>query len=122
MSDSAATVFRPGGVSYLRIPADQPAEAAAFYEFVFGWRVHPDRGGFEDASGHVIGHFLADMQVAGEAGVRPYIYVENVDDTLARLTARGGEIVTPPYPEGDLKVGTYRDPAGNVMGIWQRVG
>jgi predicted enzyme related to lactoylglutathione lyase len=73
MSESEATVFRPGGVSYLRIPADQPAEAAAFYEFVFGWRVRadPDRGSFEDASGHVIGHFLADMQVAGEAGVRP---------------------------------------------------
>jgi uncharacterized protein len=123
MSDHEVTVSRPGGVSYLRIPAGQPAQAASFYEWVFGWRVSgdPQRGSFEDASGHVIGHFVTDMRVAGEDGVRPYIYVENVDDTIERLAARGGEIVRHPYPEGDLKVATFRDPAGNVMGIWQRV-
>jgi len=123
MSDREATVFRPGGVSYLRIPAEHPAQAASFYEFVFGWRIHgdPGSGSFEDASGHVIGHFLADMRVAGEAGVRPYIYVEDVDETIDKLVAKGGEVVTPAYPEGDLRVATFRDPGGNVMGIWQRV-
>jgi uncharacterized protein len=123
MADGEPTVFRPGGVSYLRIPADQPGQAASFYEFVFGWRVRadPERGSFEDCSGHVIGHFVSDTAVAGEAGVRPYIYVDSVDATLERLAAKGGEVVTPPYPEGDLKVATFRDPSGNVMGIWQRV-
>jgi uncharacterized protein len=123
MSDDEVTVFRPGGVSYLRIPADQPAQAASFYESVFGWRLSgdPQRGSFEDGSGHVIGHFVADLRVAGEDGVRPYIYVENVEDTIERLSASGGEIVTPPYPESDLRVATFRDPFGNVMGIWQRV-
>jgi hypothetical protein len=24
-----------------------------------------------------------------------------------------------PYPEGDLWVATFRDPAGNVLGVWQ---
>jgi hypothetical protein len=32
----------------------------------------------------------------------------------------GGSSVTPPYPEGNLKVATFRDPAGNVVGIWQQ--
>jgi predicted enzyme related to lactoylglutathione lyase len=67
----------------------------------------------------VIGHFMTDQPVAGEAGFRPYIYVERVDDTLAKITAAGGGVVTPPFPEGDLWVATFRDPAGNVVGVWQ---
>lgn len=69
----------------------------------------------------MIGHFLPDHEVAGEAGVRPYIYVVSVEETVAVLTQRGGTIVTDPYREGDLIVATFRDPMGNVLGIWQRV-
>ena len=114
------TVFRPDSVSYLRIPAPDPAKAAAFYRAVFDWEVDPERGRFTDGSGHVIGHFVSDIDVAGEDGVRPYVYVEDVEQTLAKLSSVGGSSVTPPYPEGNLKVATFRDPAGNVVGIWQQ--
>lgn len=50
----------------------------------------------------------------------PYIYVHGVDAALERVKVNGGEIVRPPYREGDLWVATFRDPAGNVVGIWQR--
>ena len=114
-------VFRIGGVSYLQIPADDPRRSAAFYEAVFGWRMggDPDRPSFEDGTGHVIGHFVAGETVAGEAGVRPYVFVERVDETLEKVVAEGGEVVEAPYPEGDLRVATFRDPAGNVLGVWQ---
>jgi predicted enzyme related to lactoylglutathione lyase len=46
---------------------------------------------------------------------------EDVEQTLAKLSSLGGSSVTPPYPEGNLKVATFRDPAGNVVGIWQQV-
>ena len=115
-------MFRPGGVSYLRIPAPDPPRAAAFYEAVFGWKVQSDRPdpSFEDGTGHVIGHFMRDLAVAGEAGVLPYVFVTSVDETLERAVAQGGQVVTPPYPEGDLRVATIRDPSGNVVGIWQQ--
>jgi hypothetical protein len=115
-------VFRAGGVSYLRIPAEDPQASAAFYEAVFGWSVDVDRDepSFEDGTGHVIGHFVADLPVAGEAGVLPYVYVERVDETLERVLAHGGEVVREPYPEGDLWVATFRDPPGNVVGVWQQ--
>src|SRR2546425_12694665 len=102
-------VFRAGGVSYLRIPAQDPDRSAAFYEEVFGWSVRRDREdpSFEDGSGHVIGHFVRDLPVAGEAGVRPYIFVERLDETLERVLAHGGTVVTEPYPEGDLWVATF---------------
>ena len=49
----------------------------------------------------------------------PYIYVVEIDDTVARIVENGGKIIRPPYPEGDLWVATFQDPAGNVLGIWQ---
>ena len=118
MSAEEPTVFRPGGISYLHIPAADPARCAAFYAAAFGWRVDDHR--FADASGHVIGHFVADLEVAGESGVRPYVFVEDVDAAIERVVAAGGAVLTPPYPEGDLWVATFRDLAGNVIGIWQR--
>ena len=120
--EGESRVFRDAGISYLRIPADDAGPTAAFYQRVFGWTVDTNRPdpSFEDGTGHVIGHFMADLPVAGEAGVRPYIYVERLDDTLERISAHGGAVVTAPYPEGDLWVATFRDLAGNVLGVWQR--
>jgi predicted enzyme related to lactoylglutathione lyase len=115
-------VFRRAGISYLRVPARDPQQSAAFYERVFGWTVDTDRPdpSFEDGTGHVIGHFMSDAAVAGDAGVRPYIYVDSVDDAIAQVAAHEGAVVDAPYPEGDLWVATFRDPAGNVIGVWQR--
>jgi predicted enzyme related to lactoylglutathione lyase len=109
-------------VSYLQIPAPDAKLSAAFYAAVFGWRVDTDRDepSFEDGTGHVIGHFIADLPVAGAAGVRPYVFVQSVDETLQEVQARGGEVATAPYPEGDLRVATFRDPAGNEIGVWQQ--
>ena len=111
------TVFRPGDISYLRIPAEDTERLADFYSAVFGWRTRDGRA-FEDASGSVIGHFSREHTVAGEAGFRPYVYVESVDETLARADENGGAVVVAPYPEGNLEVAVIRDPAGNVLGIW----
>jgi predicted enzyme related to lactoylglutathione lyase len=115
------SVFRPNGISYLRLPAPDPERSAAFYAEVFGWeiRYHGSEPAFTDGSGHMIGHFKADLPVAGSAGTRPYIYVESVDATLERIAAAGGETAAVPYAEGDLWVATFCDPAGNEVGVWQ---
>jgi predicted enzyme related to lactoylglutathione lyase len=111
------SVFRPAGVSYLRIAAPDVAQSAHFYQAVFGWNTDGDR--FADATGHVIGHFMSDLPVAGEAGVVPYIYVQDIDQTLAKLAAIGAQVAQAPYPEGDLWVAMTTDPAGNAIGVWQ---
>jgi uncharacterized protein len=116
-----ATVARPGGISYLAMPAQDPARSAAFYRAVFGWEIRgaADRPSFSDGSGHVIGHWRTDIPVTGEAGIRPYIYVTRLDAVLRAAVEHGAEIITPPYPEGNLTIATIRDPAGNVIGVWQ---
>jgi uncharacterized protein len=116
---SEISVFRPGDVSYLRIAAPDPVRSAAFYRAVFGWKIRKDDRAFEDATGHIIGHFMADLPVAGEAGVVPYVYVRDIDEALTRVVGAGGEVTAKPYPEGDLWVAMTRDPAGNAVGVWQ---
>ena len=115
-------VFRHAGISYMHIPAQDPRRSAAFYQAVFGWnlRGNPDWPSFDDGTGHVIGAWVTDRQAASDAGVLPYVYVHHVDEVLERVTAHGGEVVRAPYPEGDLWVAAFRDPAGNEIGVWQR--
>jgi predicted enzyme related to lactoylglutathione lyase len=114
-------VARPSGISYLHIPAVDPSRSARFYHDVFGWELrgsaeHPS---FHDGTGHVIGAWVTDLPPAGEAGMLPYVYVDSVDEVLAKAGEHGGDIVKPPYPEEHLWVATFRDPAGNVVGVWQ---
>jgi uncharacterized protein len=120
--DGPHPIFRAGGISYPRIPAPDPHRSAAFYRAVFGWQVDHDRQdpSFADGSGHVIGHFMKDLPVAGAAGLVPYVYVDRVSETMTMVTDNGGEVVTAPYPEGDLWVAVFLDPAGNRIGLWQR--
>lgn len=115
-------IFRDNGVSFLSLPSNDYDRSAEFYHAVFGWKVSvkPTHASFEDGTGHVIGHWEPKFRVVGEAGIVPFIYVDRLKVTIDRVVANGGEIVKPPYPEGDLTVALFRDPHGNVLGIWQR--
>jgi predicted enzyme related to lactoylglutathione lyase len=114
-------VGRVAGISYLHIPARHPAASSAFYREVFGWPLYgsPDAPSFSDGTGHVIGRWVTDQAVTGSDGLRAYIYVADVEQTLTAVVASGGQIVSPPSPEGTLRVALFADPAGNVLGIWQ---
>jgi hypothetical protein len=113
---------RHGHVSYLEIPTVDPEQSAAFYEAVFGWSIRrresEDRS-FDDRSGDLIGRWVTGRAASREPGLLPYIYVDRIDEIVAQVAKQGGEVVKLPYPEGDLWVATFRDPAGNLMGIWQ---
>ena len=113
---------RPGGISYLHIPAVDVQEAAYFYEKVFGWNVHghdTTRPSFDDGTGHVSGAWMTTQAISREPGLLPYIYVERIYDAVERIVSHGGRVVRAPYPEGNLWVATFLDPAGNMIGLWQ---
>jgi predicted enzyme related to lactoylglutathione lyase len=119
---SSTHLFGNGRLSYIQIAAANVRESAAFYASVFGW---VSRGGsdhhfsFTDATGDMIGAWVTGRTASHDPGVLPYVYVHGIDAALERITASGGEVVTPPYPEGELWVATFRDPAGNLIGVWQ---
>jgi uncharacterized protein len=116
-------MFGHGRLSYVQIPALDVRASAQFYERVFAWR---SRGGgsshlsFTDSTGDMIGAWVTGRAVSPEPGVLPYIYVHGIDAVLENVVASGGAMVKPPYPEGDLWVATFSDPAGNVIGVWQQ--
>lgn len=124
-TDITSPILRIGGISYLHVPSMEPAASARFYERVFGWTVHvdpnrPNRATFEDGTGHVIGAWVTDRRPSNDSGMLPYVYVEDVAQVLERVVANGGQVAEPIYPEGDLRVATFSDPWGNVVGAWQR--
>lgn len=115
--------FSNGKVSYMQIPATDGVALGAFYEKVFGWELrgdaNPDHRSFSDATGEMIGAFVSSLKPTGEPGVLPFISVDDIEDAVAKLAAAGAAIVRPIYPEGDLRVANFRDPQGNVIGVWQ---
>ena len=125
MADQQPDMARPGGITYMQIPARDAEASADFYERVFGWTIR-QRGTahvtFGDGSGHVIGAFITEREISREPGILPYIYVSKIEEAVAAITSNGGELVRDIYPEGALKVATFRDPAGNVLGVWQMPG
>jgi predicted enzyme related to lactoylglutathione lyase len=106
----------------LEIPATDPERSAAFYANVLGWQI--DRRAeadfrFADAKGLLIGRWVNDRAASDEAGPLPFFYVDRLDAALAAVAKDGGKVVKPAYREGDVLVAWIRDPAGNVIGLWQ---
>ncbi|HEV3341166.1 MAG TPA: VOC family protein [Pirellulales bacterium] len=120
-----ASLARHGGLSYLELPAVDAARSAAFYAHVLGWIVQDadaKEPKFADRTGHLIGRWVTGRLISREPGLLAYIYVDDIKAAVARVVEKGGEIVRAPYPEGNLLVSTIRDPAGNILGLWQAVG
>jgi uncharacterized protein len=119
---STNPLARQGGVSYLEIPALEIERSAAFYEQVVGWKIERRQGGearFADEAGLLIGRWVRGRAVAREPGMLLFVYVAGIDEAVAKVVPAGGEIVDAPYAEGDTKVARIRDPAGNMLGVWQ---
>jgi predicted enzyme related to lactoylglutathione lyase len=121
-SSDGNPLARHGGISFLELPARDRERSAAFYEQTLGWQIDRRANGdwrFSGDAGQYIGRFALDRAIGGESGILPYIYVDGLDAAVARATASGGEVVKAAYAEGDTRVATVRDPAGNVIGLWQ---
>ena len=110
---------------YMEIPAADPPASARFYESVFDWKIRDRdsaRPRFDDAAGNISGAWVTGREAASEAGLLPYIWVDSIRDTVALVTAHGGEIIKSPHPDtpgGNCWIATFRDPAGNVLGLYQ---
>lgn len=113
---------RHGHLAYLHVPATDLRRSASFYADVLGWHIDergPNDIRFADGAGLLIGRFVTDSVPAREPGFLPYFYVVGLDAALAKIAAHGADIVEPARPEGDLRLARVRDPAGNLVGLWQ---
>jgi predicted enzyme related to lactoylglutathione lyase len=111
-----------GKICYVEIPALDPRRSAEFYAAVFGWSMRRRGDGataFDDAAGEVSGSFVTGPAPQAEPGLMLYVMVADAAATLERVVAHGGAIVQPVHPDAPEVVARFRDPAGNLLGIYQ---
>ena len=113
-----------GKVCYIQIPAIDIARSADFYHSVFGWNIRQREHGtaFDDGVGEVSGEWVVDRPSATQPGLLIYIMVDSVAATVDLIMANGGEIVQPVGGDAPEITARFRDPAGNVIGIYQEPG
>lgn len=117
--------LRTGKLCYLEIPAIDVQVSATFYERAFGWTIRErdsDRPSFDDTTGQVSGAWVLGRAPSGDVGILPYVMAADADVMADAVVAAGGEIVLPVGQYGTEVLGTFRDPAGNLMGIYQQPG
>ena len=111
-----------GKICYIEIPATDVQRSAAFYEAVFGWGIRTRGDGatsFDDTTGEVSGAWVADRPPPAEPGLLVYVMVDSVASTVDAVVANGGEIVQPIGVDAPEITARFRDPAGNVIGLYQ---
>jgi uncharacterized protein len=117
--------FRTGKICYVEIPATDIRQSAEFYERAFGWQIRQRPDGstaFDDTVNEVSGAWVLGRRPAAEPGLIVYIMVASAAAAVEALVSAGGEIVQPVHPGEHEVVVLFRDPGGNVIGIYQQPG
>jgi predicted enzyme related to lactoylglutathione lyase len=117
--------YANGKICYLEIPAIDIDRSAAFYSGVFGWKTRKRGDGhlaFDDGVGEVSGSWVIGRPPSSEPGLLVYIMVENAAATIDAVVAHGGELVQPIGADAPEITARFRDPAGNVIGLYQERG
>ena len=111
-----------GKICYLEVPASNVAQSASFYAKVFGWRMRTRGDGtqaFDDTTGAVSGSFVVGRSASTTPGLLVYIMVDSVEETCRAIEANGGTIVQPLGADAPELTARFRDPGGNVLGVYQ---
>ena len=114
-----------GKICYVEIPAADVLRSVAFYEAVFGWQIRRRGDGctaFDDGVGQVSGTWVTGRAASGQPGLLVYIMVDDIAAAIDAIIAHGGEIVQPVGANAPEITARFRDPAGNVLGLYQERG
>jgi len=110
-------------ICYIEIPAVDVERSVKFYQDVFGWPVRRRGDGkpaFDDGVGQVSGTWVTGRPTYAEPGILIYIMCDSVADTIDAVVAHGGEIVQPIGADAPEITARFRDPAGNILGLYQQ--
>ncbi|HYK49727.1 MAG TPA: VOC family protein [Terriglobales bacterium] len=111
-----------GKICYIELPATDIVRSSDFYKRIFGWNIRTrgdGRTSFDDTTGQVSGTWVLGRPPAAKPGLLFYIMVDSVAATLDAITADGCEIVQPIGADAPEITARFRDPGGNVIGLYQ---
>jgi hypothetical protein len=122
-------------VVHFEIPADDVDRAKEFYGAIFGWQLQTmqmEGGEYTIAMTTPIdeqsqlptepGAINGGLMRRDEHTPTPVITIEvdAIDDALQRIESQGGAVVRPRTAiPGMGAFGYFKDPEGNVMGLWE---
>ena len=112
-----------GKICYIEIPANDVARSSDFYRRSFGWEIRQRGDGstaFNDTTGQVSGAWVLGRPPAAALGLLVYVMVDSVAATLDLIVANGGEVVQPIGVDAPEITARFRDPAGNVLALYQQ--
>ena len=113
-----------GKICYLEIPAADVERSSGFYRDAFGWELRRRGDGaisFDDAVKEVSGSWVTGRPPSAEPGIMVHVMVADLERALAAVPAAGGEVVNADA-EPHERVAHVRDPAGNMIGIYEERG
>lgn len=111
-------------IVHVELSSSDNVAAGKFYAALFGWKITqmPEMGYamFEDGT---CGGGFSPVSEQNPAGmVTVYISTEDIPGTLAQAAALGGTIIMPEMEVTGMGwMGLFRDPTGNVMGLWKEL-
>lgn len=115
--------YANGKICYIEIPAIDIPQSVAFYQSVFGWTTRQRGNGetvFDDSVGQVSGTWVKGRPPSETPGLLIYIMVDDINATIEAISANGSDIVQPVGMDAPAITARFRDPAGNVLGLYQQ--
>lgn len=121
-----------GEVIHFEIPADDENRARDFYSSAFGWNISgvpgmsyamlmttpSDETGMPSAPGSINGGMFRREGDLTSPVIT--VDVDDIDASLEKITSLGGSTVLPRQEVGTMGWTAYfRDPEGNILGLWQ---
>ncbi len=120
--DQMPPTLANGKICYIELPATDIARSSDFYQRVFQWSIRTRDNGsiaFDDTTGQVSGTWVLGRPPATQPGLLFYVMVDSVAGTIATIIANGGEIVQPIGGDAPEITARFRDPGGNIVGLYQ---
>ncbi|MDQ0380268.1 VOC family protein [Amycolatopsis thermophila] len=110
-------------VAFFEVISPDAERARKFYAELFGWQIgaDPAMGGYALVdTGGGIGGGIGPSTAPGDAGVKIYMRVDDLDAYLDRAERLGGKRLVPPTDlPGDFgRFAIFTDPDGNQVGLW----
>ena len=112
-----------GKICYIELPTTDIDKSAEFYSKTFGWQMRKRGDGataFDDTTGQVSGSFSMGRPPQSAPGILVYIMVDDAVAMSETIKANGGTIVQPVGADAPEITVRFRDPGGNVVGLYQQ--
>lgn len=114
--------YAHGKICYIEMPSTVVDVSADFYRTVFGWNIRTDAAGTkasDDTTDEVSGLWDINRTAVDDPGMLISIMVKDAVKTVEEIVAAGGGMMTPVDPTQGEVIATFRDPAGNLLSIYE---